>query len=98
VVVPARGLLAAPPAELQVGAPGASGLDRVGLRAGTVCAVLAHSAPTVLDERWWTPGGNRSARLQLVVRAAGAEGTAVLALARTRPVAAERSAAPKAAG
>jgi len=48
-----------------------------------VCAVLSHSAPTVLDERWWTPGGNRSARLQLVVHAAGAEETAVLALSRT---------------
>ena len=83
VVVTARGLLSAPPAELQVGAPGAPGLDRVGLRAGTVCTVLAHSAPTVLDERWWTPGGNRSARLQLVVRAAGADETAVLALSRT---------------
>src|SRR5699024_3387049 len=44
VVVTARGLLSAPPAELQVGAPGAPGLDRVGLRAGR-CARCWPTAP-----------------------------------------------------
>ena len=83
VVVTARGLLSSAPARLQVLAPGASALQRAGLRAGSGYPVLAHGAPTVLDERWWTPGGTRAARLQLVVRAASAEETAVLALSRT---------------
>lgn len=83
VVVTARGLLSAPPARLLVAAPGAPALQRAGLRAGTALTVLAHGAPTVIDERWWTPGGNRAARLQLVLAGAGDEETAVLALSRT---------------
>ena len=83
VVVTARGLLSAAPTELRVPTPGVPGLERAGLRAGAVCAVLSHGAPTVLDERWWAPDGNRAARLQLVVRGADAEETAVLALSRT---------------
>jgi protein ImuB len=83
VVVTARGLLSAAPARLLVSAPGAPALQRAGLRAGSGYPVLAHGAPTVIDERWWTPGGHRAARLQLVVRGAGAEETAVLALSRT---------------
>ena len=83
VVVTSRGLLSAAPAHLQVLAPGAPALQRAGLRAGSGYPVLAHGAPTVLDERWWTSGGTRAARLQLVVRAASAEETAVLALSRT---------------
>ncbi|MFC7374467.1 DNA polymerase Y family protein [Brachybacterium sp. GCM10030267] len=83
VVVTARGLLSAPPARLLVAAPGTPLLQRTGLRAGSPHPVLAHGAPTVIDERWWTRDGNRSARLQLVVRGASAEETAVLALSRT---------------
>ncbi|MGO2048573.1 DNA polymerase Y family protein [Brachybacterium tyrofermentans] len=83
VVVTARGLLSAAPARLLVLAPGAPVLQRLGLRAGSSHPVLAHGAPTVIDERWWTPQGARSARLQLVVRGAGDEETAVLALSRT---------------
>ncbi|WP_258775025.1 DNA polymerase Y family protein [Brachybacterium alimentarium] len=83
VVVTARGLLSAAPARLLVLAPGAPVLQRAGLRAGSEHPVLAHGAPTVIDERWWTPAGVRSARLQLVVRSAGDEETAVLALSRT---------------
>ena len=81
-MVTARGLLSAAPARLLVPAPGASALQRAGLRAGSGYPVLAHGAPTVLDERWWAPGGTRAARLQLVVRGASAEETAVLALSR----------------
>src|SRR5699024_9335290 len=40
VVVTARGLLSAPPARLLVATPGAPGLERVGLAAGTEAAVL----------------------------------------------------------
>ncbi|MGP9681321.1 MULTISPECIES: DNA polymerase Y family protein [unclassified Brachybacterium] len=83
VVVTARGLLSAAPARLLVLAPGAPVLQRLGLRAGSSHPVLAHGAPTVIDERWWTPQGARSARLQLVVRGASDEETAVLALSRT---------------
>src|SRR5699024_8464282 len=83
VVVTARGLLSAPPARLLVTTPGAPGLERVGLAAGTEAAVLAHGAPTVIDERWWATDARRTARLQLVVRGADAEETAVLALSRT---------------
>src|SRR5699024_12660475 len=53
------------------------------LAAGTEAAVLAHGAPTVIDERWWATDARRTARLQLVVRGADAEETAVLALSRT---------------
>jgi protein ImuB len=45
--------------------------------------VLSHGAPTVIDERWWARDGHRAARLQLVVRGASAEETAVLVLSRT---------------
>jgi protein ImuB len=88
VVVTARGLLSAPPVLLQIDAPGAPPLERRGLRGGSIATVLAHSAPALIDERWWTPEAVRGARLQLVVRAddastAGAEETAVLALSRT---------------
>lgn len=83
VVVTARGLLSAPPARLLVPAPGLPALQRAGLHAGSGYPVLAHGAPTVLDERWWAPDGTRAARLQLVVRSAEAEETAVLALSRT---------------
>ncbi|WP_158239393.1 DNA polymerase Y family protein [Brachybacterium sp. UMB0905] len=83
VVVTARGLLSAAPAQLHVPAPGAPPLQRAGLRAGSAHPVLAHSAPTVIDERWWSREGHRGARLQLVVRAASGEETAVLALSRT---------------
>ncbi|MGO1409541.1 MAG: DNA polymerase Y family protein [Brachybacterium sp.] len=83
VVVTARAVLSAPPARLLVTAPGAPALQRAGLRAGSGYPVLAHGAPTVLDERWWAPGGQRSARLQLVVRGASEEETAVLILSRT---------------
>src|SRR5699024_11392041 len=82
VVVTARGLLSAAPARLQVLAPGAPALQRAGLRAGSGHPVLGYGAPTVLDERWWAPDGTRAARLQLVVRGASAEETAVLALSR----------------
>ncbi|APX31914.1 DNA repair nucleotidyltransferase [Brachybacterium sp. P6-10-X1] len=82
VVVTARGLLSASPARLLVTAPGAPVLQRLGLRAGSAHPVLAHGAPAVIDERWWTPHGARSARLQLVVRSAHEEETAVLALSR----------------
>ncbi|SLN03252.1 DNA polymerase IV-like protein ImuB [Brachybacterium faecium] len=83
VVVTARGLLSAPPARLLVPAPGLPALQRAGLHAGSGYPVLAHGAPTVLDERWWAPDGTRAARLQLVVRSAEAEEAAVLALSRT---------------
>ncbi|WP_226832063.1 DNA polymerase Y family protein [Brachybacterium sp. FME24] len=83
VVVTARGLLSAPPARLLVTAPGRAALQRAGLRAGSAYPVLVHGAPTVIDERWWAPGGARSARMQLVVRGASDEETAVLALSRT---------------
>ena len=83
VVVTARGLLSAAPARMRVTAPGAPSLDRAGLRAGTALVVLAHGAPTVLDERWWAADGDRAARLPLVVRGAGDEETALLALSRT---------------
>ena len=83
VVVTARGLLSAPPAQLLIAAPGLPALQRAGLRAGSACPVLGHGAPTVLDERWWAQDGTRAARLQLVVRGADAEETAVLALSRT---------------
>lgn len=83
VVVTARALLSGAPTRLLVPAPGLPALQRAGLRAGSGYPVLAHGAPTVLDERWWTPGGTRAARLQLVVRGADAEETAVLALSRT---------------
>ncbi|WP_114854776.1 DNA polymerase Y family protein [Brachybacterium sp. YJGR34] len=83
VVVTARGLLSGPPAQLRLPASGTGALQRAGLRAGSAHPVLAHSAPTVLDERWWAPDGHRAARLQLVVRSASGEETAVLALSRT---------------
>ena len=88
VVVTARGLLSAPPVLLQIDAPVAPPLERRGLRGGSTATVLAHSAPTLIDERWWTPDAVRGARLQLVLRAgdagtADAEETAVLALSRT---------------
>lgn len=83
VVVTARGLLSAVPAVLRISAPGAPALERAGLRVGLDCTVVGHSAPTLIDERWWTPAARRAARLQLVVRNAGAEETAVLALSRT---------------
>ncbi|MGP9536976.1 DNA polymerase Y family protein [Brachybacterium sp. AOP43-C2-M15] len=83
IVVTARGLLSGAPVQLHVLAPGAPALQRAGLRAGSGYPVLAHGAPTVLDERWWAPGGTRAARLQLVVQGASAEETAVLALSRT---------------
>lgn len=83
VVVTARGLLSAAPAQLRVVAPGVPALDRMGLRAGTALTVLAHGAPTVLDERWWAADGDRAARLPLVVRGAQDEETALLTLSRT---------------
>lgn len=83
VVVTARGLLSAPPARLLVAAPGLPALQRAGLRAGSGYPVLGHGAPVVIDERWWARDGTRAARLQLVVRGASAEETAVLALSRT---------------
>lgn len=83
VVVTARGLLSAAPAHLVVTAPGAPVLQRSGLRAGSALPVLAHGAPTVIDERWWTPSGNRAARLQLVVTGEHDDEVAVLALSRT---------------
>ncbi|MEE1651155.1 DNA polymerase Y family protein [Brachybacterium sp. J144] len=83
VVVTARGLLSAPPARLLVPAPGAPALQALGLRVGTAHPVLSHGAPTVLDERWWTPTGTRAARLPLVLRTATGEETAALALSRT---------------
>ena len=83
VVVTARGLLSAAPAQLRVVAPGVPALDRMGLRAGTALTVLAHGAPTVLDERWWATDGDRAARLPLVVRGAQDEETALLTLSRT---------------
>lgn len=83
VVVTARGLLSAAPAQLRVVAPGVPALDRMGLQAGTALTVLAHGAPTVLDERWWAVDGDRAARLPLVVRGAQDEETALLTLSRT---------------
>ena len=83
VVVTARGLLSAAPVQLLITAPGLPALQRAGLRAGSGHPVLGHSAPTVIDERWWARDGHRTARLQLVVRGASAEETAVLALSRT---------------
>jgi protein ImuB len=83
VVVTARGLLSAPPASLLITAPGLPALQRAGLRAGSGYPVLSHGAPTVIDERWWARDGHRAARLQLVVRGASAEETAVLVLSRT---------------
>lgn len=83
VVVTARGLLSAPPARLLIGAPGLPALQRAGLRAGSGYPVLGYGAPVVIDERWWARDGHRAARLQLVVRGASAEETAVLALSRT---------------
>ncbi|UVY82953.1 DNA polymerase Y family protein [Brachybacterium sp. NBEC-018] len=83
VVVTARGLLSAAPAQLRVVAPGVPALDRMGLRSGTALTVLAHGAPTVLDERWWAADGDRAARLPLVVRGAQDEETALLTLSRT---------------
>lgn len=83
VVVTARGLLSGAPAQLRVVAPGVPALDRMGLRAGTALTVLAHGAPTVLDERWWAADGDRAARLPLVVRGAQDEETALLTLSRT---------------
>ena len=83
MVVTARGLLSAPPARLLVTAPGTPALQRIGLRAGSTHPVLTHGSPTVIDERWWTTDGNRAARLQLVLAAAGEEEAAVLALSRT---------------
>ncbi|GAB4096167.1 DNA polymerase Y family protein [Brachybacterium horti] len=83
VVVTARGLLSAAPAQLRVVAPGVPALDRMGLRAGTALTVLAHGAPTVLDERWWAADSDRAARLPLVVRGAQDEETALLTLSRT---------------
>ncbi|QCR54060.1 DNA repair nucleotidyltransferase [Brachybacterium sp. SGAir0954] len=83
VVVTARGLLSGAPAQLRVVAPGVPALDRMGLRAGTALTVLAHGAPTVLDERWWAADGDRAARLPLVVRGAEDEETALLTLSRT---------------
>lgn len=75
VLVTARGLLSAPPTRLRVAAPGAPALQRVGLEAGREHAVLAHGAPTAIDERWWSPGGTRAARLQLVLGAAPPDAT-----------------------
>ena len=83
VVVTARGLLSAAPAQLLISAPGLPSLQRAGLRAGSGYPVLGHGAPTVIDERWWVKDGHRAARMQLVVRGASAEETAVLALSRT---------------
>ncbi|UEJ83204.1 DNA polymerase Y family protein [Brachybacterium halotolerans subsp. kimchii] len=73
VVVTARALLSAPPAVLEVPRAGSAGADGIealvshGVAAGRAHRVLAHGAPTVLDERWWRPDGRRAARLAVVI-------------------------------
>ncbi|WP_152352969.1 DNA polymerase Y family protein [Brachybacterium subflavum] len=70
VVVTARALLSAPPAVLEVPRAGADGIEalvRHGVAAGRSHRVLAHGAPTVLDERWWRPDGRRAGRLAVVI-------------------------------
>jgi protein ImuB len=48
-------------------ADGIEALVRHGVAAGRSHRVLAHGAPTVLDERWWRPDGRRAARLAVVI-------------------------------
>ncbi len=80
VVVTARGILSGEPAQLTVQEPAVPALLRVQMRPGSQWPVLAHSAPVVLDERWWQQRRHRGARLQLLLD--GEPPTAVLALSR----------------
>lgn len=64
-----RGLLSAPPAQLEATDQPTPTLQRLGLRPGKRLPVIAHGSLVLLDERWWTAQGERAARLQLVIRA-----------------------------
>lgn len=80
VVVTARGILSATAAHLSISAEDAAELAHGPLQGVRDLAVTAHSAPTVLDERWWGPSGHRAARLQLVLAPPDAGPLAVLVL------------------
>jgi protein ImuB len=64
VDVDERGLLSGIPA--RIGVPRGDA-DVRGMQAGAVYPVRSHGRVTVLDERWWSPGGHRTARLPVVV-------------------------------
>ncbi|MCS6710642.1 DNA polymerase Y family protein [Brachybacterium sp. EF45031] len=71
VVVTARGLLSGVPQVLRLSADSARALHaHDGAVSPGELTVSAHSAPTVLDVRWWSPQARRGARLQLVARTA----------------------------
>jgi protein ImuB len=67
VVVTARALLSSAPAQLEVPREGAEVLADHGVPTGRTHRILAHGAPTVLDERWWGADGRRAARLSVVL-------------------------------
>jgi protein ImuB len=67
-----RGLLSGAPA--RIGIPRGT-TDVRGMRAGAVYPIRSHGRVTVLDERWWGPGGHRTARMPVVVALTRADGT-----------------------
>lgn len=69
VLVTARGVLSAAPVRLRVPTDPDPALSARGLCAGQILPVLSHSAPTILDERWWQKDAQRGARLQMVLGA-----------------------------
>jgi protein ImuB len=77
VEVTTRGVLSAPPVRLLVPRESADALGA--LETGRWYPVEAYGAPTVLDERWWSPGGHHTVRLPVVV-ADGAEKQVALLL------------------
>ncbi|MDO5662459.1 MAG: DNA polymerase Y family protein [Brachybacterium sp.] len=82
VVVTARGLLSSAPVRVEVPAASREALQHTPLRAGGALQVTGHSAPTILDERWWAADGRRAARLQMLLEDPAGQGLAVLALSR----------------
>ena len=62
-------MLSAAPVRLRIPQEPAAALTAHGLQAGQLLPVLSHSAPTVLDERWWQQDAQRGARLQMVLGA-----------------------------
>lgn len=67
VVVTARGILSAAPVRLDVPHDSWLTLSQHQLEPGRSYPVLSHSAPVIVDQRWWESGGQRGARIHLLL-------------------------------